>query len=80
MAGPSYSRFRAYPRMRGGNNAEVFLNRVIRGLSPHARGKRTSAAIWTSTWGPIPACAGETILVCLRMAHLRAYPRMRGGN
>ncbi len=71
---------RAYPRMRGGNDAAASSTRGDWGLSPHARGKRDAGFAHACCHGPIPACAGETPLRWWRQRWGRAYPRMRGGN
>ncbi len=72
--------FRAYPRMRGGNDKAFNRFLGVMGLSPHARGKRLSAKTADGFSGPIPACAGETAMRICALGPTGAYPRMRGGN
>ena len=50
------------------------------GLSPLARGKRSTTDLTGMVFGPIPAGAGETTLIRSNGITHRAYPRWRGGN
>ena len=50
------------------------------GLSPLARGKRSSGRHAARFRGPIPAGAGETPPASRSTRNCRAYPRWRGGN
>ncbi len=71
---------RAYPRIRGGNDARHPAGRVVEGLSPHTRGKRKNNPRARGFWGPIPAYAGETARTGRVRSPVGAYPRIRGGN
>jgi len=51
---------RAYPRGRGGNQAETDIPDRLYGLSPRARGKPVAAISARLLVRPIPAGAGET--------------------
>ncbi len=66
--------------MRGGNSIDSAWLLAVRGLSPHARGKRVKPAMSRASLGSIPACAGETLYGYGGKADLGVYPRMRGGN
>ena len=70
----------AYPRWRGGNDHVNVYHRLVTGLSPLARGKRSRGRLRSGRTGPIPAGAGETIPIRIETDPLRAYPRWRGGN
>ncbi len=70
----------AYPRMRGGTPAITWPSGPVKGLSPHARGNRTSTRDRAAFRGPIPACAGEPLRTRAFVSSVRAYPRMRGGT
>ena len=75
---PSSSK--AYPRSRGGTGAGAGACTCVGGLSPLARGNRSSPVCTRSAAGPIPARAGEPHgRVCLLLT-ARAYPRSRGGT
>ncbi len=71
---------RAYPRIRGGNLPVQAKRKSAQGLSPHTRGKHTSAVLTDYKDGPIPAYAGETPRFTSNSKNERAYPRIRGGN
>ena len=74
------SAIRAYPRWRGGNlNRPAPLSRSW-GLSPLARGKLRGRSSGPWLPGPIPAGAGETAAMAIRIPRFGAYPRWRGGN
>ena len=70
----------AYPRSRGGTGRERLGLTEEAGLSPLTRGNLSSCLRGVSTWGPIPAHAGEPTSVCRAAISLRAYPRSRGGT
>ena len=74
------ARNRAYPRSRGGNMRTNDTPSRQRGLSPLMRGKRWFGAASTSSQGPIPAHAGETLGQNRGADRRGAYPRSRGGN
>ena len=60
--------------------AAIAARRIVKGLSPLARGKRLELVIQLLGLGPIPAGAGETRRLGSTSLWLRAYPRWRGGN
>ena len=68
----------AHPRMRGENTHRQKLVRIIRGSSPHARGKPERGGDSTAAWGLIPACAGKTLFRFSGCLIRWAHPRMRG--
>ncbi len=70
----------AYPRMRGGTSPLTALVCRPMGLSPHARGNLLGRQYWPAPGGPIPACAGEPVLLNMMLSGFGAYPRMRGGT
>ena len=51
---------RVYPRLCGGNDASLIVDRIERGLSPLVRGKPYIDLAGDARVGSIPACAGET--------------------
>ena len=66
--------------MRGGNSPWNLENLALEGLSPRARGKPGDAFDVSPLEGPIPACAGETLMRYVIEHAGGAYPRVRGGN
>ena len=70
----------AYPRERGGNPRIGVAKPAPKGLSPRARGKHNFNPRARPCDGPIPASAGETFIIALRIGCVWAYPRERGGN
>ena len=66
--------------MRGGTGIPFALNVFGQGLSPHARGNRSTSSVTHDEVGPIPACAGEPANWPQQEMGSRAYPRMRGGT
>ncbi len=71
---------KAYPRIRGGNSGKRSRHLSFEGLSPHTRGKQNGGYSKTRARGPIPAYAGETGRIIVRVYRPEAYPRIRGGN
>ena len=71
---------RVYPRVCGGNNAEVDQAVLNHGLSPRVRGKHSLRSHAPSYPGSIPACAGETAWAGRSKRSSRVYPRVCGGN
>ena len=70
----------AYPRSRGGTAVWGVAEAAESGLSPLARGNRSSGRGGQLHLGPIPARAGEPPMKLLRLALAWAYPRSRGGT
>ena len=72
-------RSRAYPRACGGASEEARAWMVTGGLSPRMRGSRIHCVSPCAGSGPIPAHAGEPLLVLSKSMTARAYPRACGG-
>jgi len=70
----------AYPRSRGGTSSKPALSVSTWGLSPLARGNRSSSAVNSSLVRPIPARAGEPRPSVSARQKNAAYPRSRGGT
>ena len=70
---------RVYPRTRGGAEIEGTHREVDWGLSPHTRGSPTGTRGVPSSWGSIPAHAGEPHVHGEGRPEARVYPRTRGG-
>ncbi len=66
--------------MHGGTRSSFPQTRLIRGLSPHARGNRCKRANRTKRRRSIPACTGEPGLRPMLALPDRVYPRMHGGT
>ena len=85
-AGETHSRaalYRAsavYPRVGGGNVGISQESLGGDGLSPRGRGKRRSFNQRPTTWGSIPAWAGETEKDLTALYLCVVYPRVGGGN
>ncbi len=71
---------RAYPRSRGGTVLLPLRPCASRGLSPLARGNLVDVLPGAPAFGPIPARAGEPIIILTITCAVRAYPRSRGGT
>ncbi len=71
---------RAYPRRRGGTIARVSQIPRCEGLSPQARGNPPRPTMPEPSTGPIPAGAGEPLVVRSLWFIGGAYPRRRGGT
>ena len=71
---------RDYPRVRGGTRSARSRAVLSSGLSPRARGNRSTSHRAGCGIGTIPACAGEPLSPCRLVAILRDYPRVRGGT
>ena len=69
-----------YPRLCGGNGGPVDFQLFAGGLSPLVRGKQNSQADLRSSFGSIPACAGETLPRGRLRIRQWVYPRLCGGN
>ena len=74
------SRWRVYPRPRGGTQAGRFGFAVFRGLSPPTRGNPPALHHHRLERRSIPAHAGEPLERQGRGRHTRVYPRPRGGT
>ena len=70
----------AHPRSRGENSMVTLRCDAIPGSSPLTRGKRVSSLPVSSLGGLIPAHAGKTGGVNLKMLETEAHPRSRGEN
>ncbi len=71
---------RAYPRSRGGTARRRHQRQMAGGLSPLARGNLRYGNKLRVLPGPIPARAGEPLLLPRLLLSTRAYPRSRGGT
>ena len=69
-----------YPRVCGGNEADVLRRPLMPGLSPRVRGKHLMLEQAGRRIRSIPACAGETASARRERGLLRVYPRVCGGN
>ena len=76
--GPTYSRRRDHPRMRGEHAAGGRFGQGIWGSSPHARGAHRRYRLAIVPSGIIPACAGSTGAGQARRPAVRNHPHMRG--
>ena len=54
-------RQRVYPRVGGGNSAQMNTSNALKGLSPRGRGKHRISSRYIPLARSIPAWAGETI-------------------
>ncbi len=70
----------AYPRERGGTEADARAIAKKGGLSPRARGNPIQNAATRIARGPIPASAGEPLAHGRARIAAPAYPRERGGT
>ncbi len=66
--------------MRGENRWRQWIPFSVKGLSPHARGKRLEIIGSVGISGTIPACAGKTWSFASMYLAPWDYPRMRGEN
>ena len=71
---------RAYPRSRGATAGVAASNASSKGLSPLARGNRTTGTVRGGGKGPIPARAGQPEVPGIKSPSLTAYPRSRGAT
>ena len=71
---------REHPRVRGENRVWVRFFPARGGTSPRARGKRVTLSGSGLDLRNIPACAGKTFRVFLRVFVGREHPRVRGEN
>ena len=71
---------RVYPRVCGGTSAAVMSGSPDRGLSPRVRGNPSAPVLTLSSFGSIPACAGEPRTANLPSMLSRVYPRVCGGT
>ena len=72
--------YRVYPRVRGGTALKRNPGRVVKGLSPRARGNHLLIQSPSTGKGSIPACAGEPSSTTVSILSFRVYPRVRGGT
>ena len=70
----------AHPRSRGENEHADYDARLRKGSSPLTRGKRFVFSLSVVWLGLIPAHAGKTYLILLRIVPRQAHPRSRGEN
>ena len=81
ISAPSMRRARGvYPRERGGTGMVKATDDYLEGLSPRARGNRSSSAMRRPSPGSIPASAGEPCSIACRSRASGVYPRERGGT
>ena len=66
----------AYPRSRGGTWRYSAKLGPLKGLSPLTRGNQPTVRV-PAAYGPIPAHAGEPVMVPILPSHFWAYPRSR---
>ena len=69
-----------YPRTGGGNVFHQYIIRIVRGLSPHGRGKHQVRQALNNAVPSIPARAGETHCPTVLLRDYPVYPRTGGGN
>ncbi len=69
-----------YPRVRGGTIATNNPHATKTGLSPRARGNRSTVVSVQTSVGSIPACAGEPPRPEQPCPAPAVYPRVRGGT
>jgi len=67
-----------HPRMRGEHAIVSGFHQFITGSSPHARGTLLQTHAGISNRRFIPACAGNTSIVCWVDRYRSVHPRMRG--
>ncbi len=75
-----HDRQRVYPRVCGGTLGALVADELIEGLSPRVRGNHYSPSLNSSSFGSIPACAGEPGTQPRLRATRRVYPRVCGGT
>ena len=66
--------------MRGENVFKAQADQVLKGSSPHARGKLSCLPALRGKVRLIPACAGKTLATWILWGRVKAHPRMRGEN
>ena len=69
-----------HPRGRGGDVSSAHLFSRRTGPSPRARGRRVAALNPATSWGSIPAGAGETRFDGTYREKGKVHPRGRGGD
>ena len=69
-----------HPRVRGGDGTFDAVPMSTPGSSPRARGRQRAAGSLTRRRGFIPACAGETLAMCVAETSEAVHPRVRGGD
>ena len=79
-AGLRWNSDRAHPRSRGENRGAGGGDKVGAGSSPLTRGKLCALLSLSAIARLIPAHAGKTIHVVMRLRRSRAHPRSRGEN
>ena len=70
----------AYPRVCGATAAKVARSYAKGGLSPRVRGNRRAGRWLLLLSGPIPACAGQPVLLQIATRSPWAYPRVCGAT
>ena len=78
--GPDSGAGEVYPRVCGGTMQNRIRTEYYAGLSPRVRGNHSSITSNSSTFGSIPACAGEPARIILTPHDERVYPRVCGGT
>jgi len=68
------------PRVRGGDSIGLHSAGLSPGRSPRARGRLFLLSLLVVIYGSIPACAGETLALNIRIESLAVDPRVRGGD
>ena len=71
---------RAYPRSHGATGGSDLEDDPVVGLSPLARGNRSTAGVQTGVRGPIPARTGQPVAATWKMTPWWAYPRSHGAT
>ena len=71
---------RAHPRVCGENQVNDFNTGEPAGSSPRVRGKPAVIKERIRAKRLIPACAGKTIVIAVRVFEGRAHPRVCGEN
>ena len=67
-----------HPRMRGEKSFKSYQDAITAGSPPHARGKGLLKAVFYSSRGITPACAGKSAWVYTVLYFAWDHPRMRG--
>ena len=69
-----------YPRVCGGTEANIYIPKSGKGLSPRVRGNPAAASRASGRSRSIPACAGEPTRGMAQVNRLEVYPRVCGGT
>ena len=70
----------AYPRVCGATSRPHNFRKKVAGLSPRVRGNLGSMVLVRTTFGPIPACAGQPKQCTQDTGLTGAYPRVCGAT